>query len=178
MSGDPDDDERLEASFWYWGSDLLERAGLVDVEPASGQTRVDHGTASLSVVSISRGRISLGTIEVAEIEKVGASLNDIQIAAYREHVRDAKAWAFDVIRPYAEQLEARGRAPLEGKAKAKEAKITRASELHEAGKSPARIAQIMTAEGLIIGDKDPGRSVRRWLSDARSRTDRKRSDSR
>ena len=172
------EDERFEASRWFWYSDLLERAGLVDVEPASGQSRFEAGVESFSVNTASRGRVELGSIPTAELERVAGSLDAVQLAAYQEHVRDAKALAFDVVLPYADQLEARRRAPLEGKAKAKEAKIARASELHNAGKSPARIAQIMADEGLISGGVDPVRSVRRWLSEAKGRTDREVSDSR
>lgn len=74
--------------------------------------------------------------------------------------------------------EARQRAPLAAKKAAKETKIARAVELHKGGNSPARIAQIMSDAGLISGEKDPARSVRRWLGEAKNRTDREVSDSR
>jgi hypothetical protein len=175
----PADEERLDASRWFWFSDLLERAGLDDVERGSGKVQMGRdGTMSFSVRTTSGGRVTLGTIRTAVIDEVAASLDASQLAAFREHVRDAKAAAFDIIQPYAEHLEASRRAPLEGKARASNARIDRAVELKKAGKSPARIAQIMTAEGSMIGAQDPARSVRRWLATAKSRTDRERSDSR
>jgi hypothetical protein len=81
------------------------------------------------------------------------------------------------VRLIAEHV-AKRRAPLEGKTRERERKIARASELHAERKSAARIGQIMLAEGLIAGDVDAARSVRRWLHIAKSRTDRERSDSR
>lgn len=176
MTADHIDEERLEASQWFWYSDLLERSGLTDVQRGSGETGVSDGILSFSVGTTSRGRVALGTIRIDKIRKVAASLDAGQLAAYREHVRDAKALALELVLPYAQELETRRRAPLEGKARAKEAKIARAVGLHREHKSPARIAQIMCAEGLIAGDKDPARTVRRWLKEAKSRTDREVSD--
>jgi hypothetical protein len=170
------DDDRLDASIWFWSADLLERAGL-DADVHSGMILSVDGDLSFSV-SVSRRRVTLGTIPFAVIQEVAASLDDRQLAAFQEHVRDAKAIGFDILRPYAEHLDLIRRAPLEGKARASNARIARTVELRKAGNSPARIAQIMTAEGTMVGGVDPARSVRRWLATAQSRTDRERSDSR
>jgi hypothetical protein len=176
----PADEERLDASVWFWSADLVERAGFADIERGSGNVVVsrDGATMRFSISTTSRGRVTLGTIRTAVIDEVAAALNADQLAAFREHVREAKAAALDIVLPYAEHLEATRRAPLEGKARASNARINRAVELKKAGNSPARIAQIMTGEGSMIGSQDPARSVRRWLATAKSRTDRERSDSR
>lgn len=90
---------------------------------------------------------------------------------------DVRSRLYDAVRKYAAELEAKRNAPVEKVRHRSAARIRRAVELREAGNSPARIAQMMTAEGAIKGDKDPVRTVNRWLSVAKSRTNRGLSDS-
>jgi hypothetical protein len=151
MSGDDLDDERLDASQWFWYSELLEQSGLLDVEPHSGQARLDDGNLSFSVRSASRGRITLGTIGTAEIRAVAVSLDADQLAAYREHVRGAKALGFEIIRQYAEELEAKRRKPLEAIAARKDTRRARTLDLHAQHRSNSYIARELKISRKTVG---------------------------
>jgi hypothetical protein len=136
-------------------------AQLAELFVASGITDAVFASTTLSpsddgigtdvyVESRSRGRVSIGTLPYLVVQ--------------------ARAGVIAV--PYAEELEAKRAAPLTAKARQKAEHIQRAVELHEAGNSPNRIAQIMTAER---GKTTDPRVVRDWLAMAKSRMDRERS---
>jgi hypothetical protein len=72
----------------------------------------------------------------------------------------------------ADALLAKRAAPLRAKAAERDRKRRRAADLKASGMSVPRIAQVMLAEGLIRGDRDPVRRVRTLLAPAKSRTDR------
>lgn len=161
------DEERLDASRWFWYSDLLERAGLDDVERGSGEVQMGpDDTMGFSVRTTSRGRVTLGTIRTAVIHEVAASLDVSQLAAFQEHVRDAKAAAFDIIRPYAEHLEETyHRKPLAGKAAKKDARRREAIRLRtEEKRSAPYIARAL---------KVHVRTVNRYLHGSETGIDRK-----
>jgi hypothetical protein len=175
MTPDDMDPTRLEASRWFWYSAVLEDSGLDDVERGSGSTTANgDGTESFWVLSRSRGRVRIGTIATATISAVAAGLDAPQLDAYRAHVGEVKVAVFDVVTDYARELEARRRAPLEGKAAKSATREDRARQLR-ARHTVEEIAEIMTAEGHIRGTVDPKRTVRRWLAAGKSRTDRETS---
>lgn len=161
------DGERFDAYLWHRLSTLLTDSQIPDVEPLSMTVRPDADTLTVTVRSRSRGAVAIGTIEHEELDAGIAAVTEEQIALYREHDRDVRAFAFEPIRAYAEALEASRRKPLEAKARKKAAHVERAVALRLAGHSPNRIAQIMSDEGAIRGDKDPVRTVKRWLADAK-----------
>lgn len=138
-------------------AELFATSGVTDAEPgsATGQATDDGTGTEFYVVSRSRGRILIGTLPYLVVQ--------------------ARAGVIAV--PYAEALEAKRAAPNEARARQKAEHIRRAVELQGAGHSVNRITQIMSAEGAFRGDKDPGRTVDRWLAAARSGTYHERSSS-
>jgi len=167
---------RADAAQWRALRDMLAASEIDDMVPGEPM-RVRPPDFGVYVQSRSRGAVRIGTYPTWEtIERDAATLTDHQLQEYLlEHRLPAAELAFETVRQFASDLQAKRRRPLISKALRSEAKIERAVDLHAQGHSPGRIAQIMTAEGLIRGDKDPGRSVRRWLAIAKSRTDRERS---
>jgi hypothetical protein len=162
-------EERQDAYLWHQLSAMLAASNLGDVEPLSMAMRWDADTIIVTVRSRSRGPVAIGTIDSEQIDPGIAAVTDEQLAAFREHERDAKAFGFETMRAYAEDLEAIRRRPLEAKASKSEANIRRAVELREAGNSVPRIAQIMSDERR---KKTDPRVANRWLATAKSRTDR------
>lgn len=170
--------DRTDAVQWRALRAMLDASDVDDLVPDEPM-RVHPSDRGVYVQSRSRGSVRIGTYPTWEtIEHDAAVLTDHQFREYQlEHRLPATEIAFESVRHHVDDLDAKRRRPLEEKARKSEAKIKRAVDLHEQGHSPRRIAQIMTAEGLIRGDKDPARSVRRWLAGEKSRTDRERSDS-
>lgn len=133
-------------------AELFTAARVSDAEPGSTTFRAtDDGTGTeFFVKSRSRGRVSIGMLPYLVLQ----------------------ARAGEIAVPYAEALEAKRAAPLEAKARQKAENIQRAVDLRQAGNSVPRIAQIRTDER---GKKTDPRTVRAWLAEAKSRTDRERS---
>lgn len=142
---------RQEAPLAEMLAELLDASGVTDYEPASMTMVPVAGGHDVYVVSRAHGRVRIGTLTYDAV----------------------KALLYPVAASYADELEAKRRRPLERKAEKKTANMKRAVELHEAGHSPNRIAQLMTDERGIRTDP---RTVRAWLAEARTRMDRDRSD--
>jgi hypothetical protein len=129
------------------GTQYADMLAAAGITDAVPGSTVQDGSG-VYVRSVSRGRVQIGDLDYRPL---------LAVASER-----------------AEDLEAKRRRPLEAKAIKKQANIRRAVELHRADHSPNRIAQMMTAERGIRTDP---RTVRAWLAEAKSRTDRERSDS-
>jgi hypothetical protein len=150
------DSERLEASQWFWYSAALEDAGVDDAEPASGVARVTDGMLTFLVKSRSRGQVTVGSIAIDSLTSVAADLDEVQLAAYRQHVRDVKLATFDIIADQALEMYLKRRAPLDALAEGKQRRKSRALEMHAAGRSVAYIA------GALGVDR---RTVQRYLAE-------------
>jgi hypothetical protein len=164
--------ERVRAYIWHVGKAVV--AEVPDAERA----RYDSTEAGLtiSVLSATQGQVSW-VIPRSDVQAGIAAVTPEQIAALREHVREAKADAFELLRGFAEDMLAKRQKPLDTKAANKERRVSLAAKLKAEKKSVRLIAQIMLDEGEIRGSEDPQRSVRRWLAEAEKRTNRETSDS-
>lgn len=117
------------------------RVGLDDAKPASGITRLDNGMLTYSVESRSRGRVTIASIAQDTLLAAAAAINDKELAAFRQHRRDAKAVAFDYVVPFASDLYTKRRAPLVAVSEGKQRRKAEALAMHAAGNSVRYIAR-------------------------------------
>jgi hypothetical protein len=155
--------ERFEASQWFWYSAALEESGIDDAVPGSASVRFADDLMTFGVRSRTRGHVELGHIRPTQIEAVGATLSDEQMDAFRAHVREAKAFGFDVLQEYVTDLEEKRRAPLVAKSAKKRELKDKALRLHAASRSVPYIARSL---GVTP------RTVQRYLAEEKAATDR------
>jgi DNA-binding NarL/FixJ family response regulator len=161
---DPDEQERHDAYLWARFTVALADSAIPDVEQASGDVRFDRaGTLSMIVKSRSRGFVTVGTIDHAELAAGVAAVDDDLLTAFRQHVLEAKAHAADPLAEYARSLEAKRQAPLDAKRKKSDERQSTALAMHAAGRSVAYIARELKVDR---------RTVQRYLADAKSATHR------
>jgi hypothetical protein len=135
-------DERLDVYLWKRLSGLLAASGVDDARPASMTlARAGDGFA-VAVESGSRGRVMIGAITDDELAHGPATVSSHEIEAFHAHDLAARAWGFDIIRDYAEELTAkRVRAPLAAKRRKYLERKARARALKRKGFSVAYIAR-------------------------------------
>jgi hypothetical protein len=157
-------DERLDAYLWKRLSGLLAASGVDDTWPGSMTLTRDGDGFAVAVESVSRGRVVIGAITPGELDEGVATMSGQDLDAWRARDLSVRAWGFDIMRDYAEELVTkRVRAPLDAKRRKKAGREERAYALRDEGRTVAYIARHL---GLHE------RTVERYLADRESATDR------